>query len=119
MSKLNKVLLLVQCLIIAFNYKNLSAQEESVAKLPLPVVSIIIDDLNTAKTIQEYLLPEIPDNDIVSIDYRYLPMSSLGGDCLNINKFSNEKLGVFIGDVAGHGVQAAMITSVVNVQSKF
>ena len=45
MSKINKALLFLQCLFIAFNYKNLSAQEEPAAKLPLPVISIIIDDL--------------------------------------------------------------------------
>ncbi|MBC7978955.1 MAG: SpoIIE family protein phosphatase [Armatimonadetes bacterium] len=42
---------------------------------------------------------------------RYLPISGLAGDFFEVIPLSNKKYGIFICDVMGHGVRAALIVS--------
>jgi len=43
--------------------------------------------------------------------YRYVPVSEMAGDFYQVIKISEEKVGVFICDVMGHGVRSALIVS--------
>ncbi|MCG8568786.1 MAG: serine/threonine-protein phosphatase [Spirochaetes bacterium] len=72
---------------------------------------IIEEDLNAAKMFQESLLPEIPDFKHLTINYQYIPVTAVGGDFLTITPFDESSLSILIGDVSGHGVAAALITS--------
>ncbi|MDH4263237.1 MAG: SpoIIE family protein phosphatase [Spirochaetia bacterium] len=69
-------------------------------------------ELSLARSIQEKLIPtEIKVKNIAAM---YKPMILVGGDFYDIIYFENStKIGIFISDVAGHGVQAAFITSMI------
>ncbi|MCW7491429.1 SpoIIE family protein phosphatase [Leptospira sp. 2 VSF19] len=68
-------------------------------------------DLFVAKKIQENSL--ITDSKLIkdlNLEYRYLPVSEVGGDFLDISLLKESKYRVLIADATGHGVQAAMIS---------
>lgn len=78
--------------------------------------NIIEQDLKNAQHIQDALLPrEIPDLKRLKIDYRYLPLESVGGDYFSFTQFREGGMGVFLGDVTGHGVSAALFLALVKV----
>ena len=68
-------------------------------------------DLEVARGIQQAMLPEVlPQNEFVSFVSGYLPAENLSGDFYNVIKIDESHYGVYIGDVSGHGVSAAMLT---------
>jgi len=71
---------------------------------------IINKELAIARMIQENLIPkEYPSSNIFSL---YKPMSQVGGDFFDFLKFrETNEIGIFVSDVSGHGVPAALITS--------
>jgi len=69
-------------------------------------------DLRLAQLIQKAFLPKtIPAVNGIRIDYRHIPMEKIGGDYFSIEALDGNALSVFIGDVAGHGVSAALFLS--------
>ena len=75
----------------------------------------IQQELETARRIQLSILPtEFPAIENVAIAARYLPMTSVAGDFYEFLS-SETALGVLIADVAGHGVPAALIASMVKI----
>ncbi len=73
------------------------------------------ENLATAKLVQQEILPQKPPaSDLVSVAYRYMPMEQVGGDYFTFVDFrEHSNLGLFIGDVSGHGVAAALYTMTV------
>lgn len=73
----------------------------------------IMWDLHQARKGQELLLPPRGIvNKVIIADYLYEPMDLVGGDFLAYSHFNEEDyFGVFIGDVTGHGVSAALYTA--------
>jgi len=69
-------------------------------------------ELSLARSIQQKLIPlEIKPQNVAAL---YKPMILVGGDFYDIFHFDDSpKVGIFISDVAGHGVQAAFITSMI------
>jgi len=74
-------------------------------------------DLELARKIQHNLIPQAPpESDFYSLYTLYLPMHEVGGDYYDFIPFhEEEKIGIIIGDVSGHGVHAALITSMVKM----
>jgi sigma-B regulation protein RsbU (phosphoserine phosphatase) len=79
-------------------------------------------DLNLAREIQLSLLPQeyprfpraaAPETSAIHFCHRYLPADSIGGDFFDILPIADHTAGVFICDVMGHGVRAALITAVI------
>lgn len=70
----------------------------------------INEDLELARKIQKKLLPKKNMHERISIDYVYRPSEMLSGDMFDIFKIGNNKLGVYINDVVGHGVAASIVT---------
>jgi PAS domain S-box-containing protein len=71
-------------------------------------------DLRLAQMIQRAFLPKkIPVVNGVRIDFRYIPVDKIGGDYFSIAPLGEDSLSVFIGDVSGHGVSAALFLSLV------
>jgi serine phosphatase RsbU (regulator of sigma subunit) len=69
-------------------------------------------ELSLARSIQQKLIPSHIKSDKIAALYK--PMILVGGDFYDIIHFENsKKTGIFISDVAGHGVQAAFITSMI------
>ncbi len=75
----------------------------------------LMKDLDYARNIQNALLPDtFPKATGLEFAVRYLPCETIGGDYYNVYKLDDENTGILIGDVAGHGVYAAMITVFIN-----
>jgi sigma-B regulation protein RsbU (phosphoserine phosphatase) len=80
------------------------------------------DDLRMAREIQLTMLPqqypvfpqpEHPERNAFQFTHRYLPAGTVGGDFFSISALSETEAGVFICDVAGHGVRSALVTAMI------
>jgi sigma-B regulation protein RsbU (phosphoserine phosphatase) len=80
------------------------------------------DDLKMAREIQLTMLPQqypsfpIPGDPARSaflFTHRYLPAGTVGGDFFTVSALSETEAGVFICDVAGHGVRSALVTAMI------
>lgn len=70
----------------------------------------ISKDLHFARRIQEKVLPRLGLFDTISVDYVYKASEMLSGDMFDIFYIDERNLGVYICDVAGHGIAASMMT---------
>jgi sigma-B regulation protein RsbU (phosphoserine phosphatase) len=79
-------------------------------------------DLKTAREIQLAMLPQqypiLPrgvaeEDSAFHFTHRYLPSGTVGGDFFSATPISDYEVGVFICDVAGHGVRSALITTMI------
>ena len=79
------------------------------------------DDLDMASEVQQAFLPQqfpsfprdaAPGESAVAFFTRYLPTGAVGGDFFHVLPLSNTEAGVFICDVMGHGVRAALVTAI-------
>ncbi len=71
-------------------------------------------ELNTARKIQQNILPkELPTFTDLDIEVKLIPAKEIGGDYYNIIKISDSKTLVFIVDVAGKSISAALIVSTI------
>ncbi|MGB6220770.1 PP2C family protein-serine/threonine phosphatase [Haloferula sp.] len=67
--------------------------------------------LEAAARIQRSFLPEKPpESDRADFAWFYEPCDELGGDTLNVVPLTEDQLGVYIMDVSGHGVPAALLS---------
>lgn len=67
-------------------------------------------DLGFAKKIQEKILPDKDTLSNITIDYIYRPSEMLSGDIFDVFHIDSDNIGIYICDVSGHGVAAAMMT---------
>jgi sigma-B regulation protein RsbU (phosphoserine phosphatase) len=66
-------------------------------------------DIEIAAQIQRSMLPkELPRRNNIITDYRFLPCDGVGGDMLNAFELNDDYIALYISDVSGHGVPAAM-----------
>lgn len=76
-------------------------------------------DLLNAQIIQKALLPaHAPVHPRLAIDFRNYSMHSVGGDYFSFAPLESGQMGVFIGDVSGHGVSAALFLSLLKSASE-
>lgn len=79
----------------------------------------LLDDLEYARGIQMSMMPQsLPQSKRATFETGYFPAEMIGGDFYNIIQLEANKVGVYIGDVSGHGVSAAMLTVFVNQSIK-
>jgi sigma-B regulation protein RsbU (phosphoserine phosphatase) len=80
------------------------------------------DDLKMAREIQLTMLPQqypafprggAGSESAFQFTHRYLPTGSVGGDFFTISALSETQVGVFLCDVAGHGVRSALVTAMI------
>lgn len=67
-------------------------------------------DLEMAKKLQLQLLPSNIKSPHLDFAYAYEPCEELSGDMVNIFQVDKNHIGIYIADVAGHGVSASMLT---------
>jgi phosphoserine phosphatase RsbU/P len=73
-------------------------------------------ELAIARDIQASILPQVtPRVAGVTVAARYLPMMAVAGDFYDFIEMGDDRLGVLVADVTGHGVPAALIASMVKV----
>ncbi len=69
-------------------------------------------ELAMAQKIQSSLVPKIfPETKLLQFSSKYMPMEALGGDLYDVYQISDKIFAVMILDVCGHGVPAALITT--------
>lgn len=79
----------------------------------------LLDDLEYARGIQISMLPKkLPESVSVAFEACYYPAERVSGDFYNVFKIDDTKIGMYIGDVSGHGVSAAMLTVFLNQSLK-
>ncbi len=79
----------------------------------------LLEDLDYARDIQKAILPDkLPNSDQVMFEAKYYPAERVSGDFYNIFKLDEDRIGMYIGDVSGHGVPAAMLTVFLNQSIK-
>ncbi len=80
------------------------------------------ENLRMAHEIQAAILPQQypvfphdapPEQSAFQFVHRYQAAESVSGDFFNISALSDNEVGVFICDVAGHGVRAALVTAMI------
>lgn len=71
----------------------------------------IEEDLKAAAEIQRSLLPtQLPHFGNCSLASRFMPSDLSSGDIFNVHQLDADTIGMYIVDVSGHGVPAAMVT---------
>jgi len=83
-------------------------------------LSILQEELDVASSIQKAILPKsTPSLNGIDISFGYKSAAEIGGDFVGFHQVDNRKVGLFIADVAGHGVPAALISSMLKVIFNF
>ncbi len=71
---------------------------------------LIDQELATAASIQKSLLPDTDlGNRHIAMSWKFVPCGHIGGDLFQVEPIGNERLGMYIMDVCGHGVSAALV----------
>jgi sigma-B regulation protein RsbU (phosphoserine phosphatase) len=83
---------------------------------------IMEENLRMAREIQVAILPQQypvfphdapPEQSAFQFVHRYQAAESVSGDFFSVSTLSDNEVGVFICDVAGHGVHAALVTAMI------
>jgi PAS domain S-box-containing protein len=89
--------------------------------------SLMEENLRTAREIQLTMLPQqyptfphgsTTEQSAFQFVHRYEPAQSVSGDFFSISAISDTEVGVFICDVTGHGVRAALVTAMIRALSE-
>jgi sigma-B regulation protein RsbU (phosphoserine phosphatase) len=71
-------------------------------------------ELDLARKVQQALMPRPPSpRGVLRIAVRYKPANQLGGDVYDFYRLDNDRLGILVADVSGHGVNSAMLSGMV------
>lgn len=84
------------------------------------VNTMLNKNLDDARLIQTAMQPKgFPKIDGVKFASKYVACEDVGGDFFNVFKLDDDHVGLLMGDVAGHGVSAAMINVFINQRIDF
>jgi sigma-B regulation protein RsbU (phosphoserine phosphatase) len=76
----------------------------------------LTDEMRVARRIQEAILPsDVPSLENVRTAVRYAPMTAVAGDLYDFPPAPPNCMAVFVADVMGHGVPAALVAAMVKV----
>ena len=74
------------------------------------------EELSLARKLQENILPQqLPEVNGISFVSQYLPAMEIGGDLYDIMPLANKRLAILLADVTGHGIQAALSTTLLKL----
>ena len=83
---------------------------------------LLESDQNMAREIQQAFLPRkypafpsgsAPEESALRFGHLYFPSGAVGGDFFDLLALSEHHLGIFISDVAGHGMRAALVVATI------
>ncbi len=111
----NPVATALVCCMLAQVQNNSRLREFRAGKTIETQGALLANELAIARTVHRNLLPRgNPSVRGAQIAALYAPMIEIGGDFYDFLEYREEgKLGIFICDVSGHGVSAALIASMV------
>lgn len=113
--------LLVRAMRYAIERKRMGEQLTRYAEELREKNALLEADFNMAREIQEVFLPHqyptfphsvAPEQSALQFTHRYLPAAAVGGDFFDIFAITDSAAGIFICDVMGHGMRAALITAI-------
>lgn len=113
--------LLVRAIRYAIERKRMSRQLARYAEELRSRNAQLQADYNMAREIQEIFMPQqyptfplsaAPEQSALRFAHCYLPAAEVGGDFFNIFAITDTTAGIFICDVMGHGMRAALITAI-------
>lgn len=73
-------------------------------------------DLRRAGELQAAMLVGKVPAARLTFDHVYRPLEAIGGDYFDVHRLSNDKTRLFVADIAGHGVRAAMSTMLLKAE---
>ena len=77
---------------------------------------LIQKQLDMASIIQRSILPgRIEDWNELKFSVRYVAMEKIGGDYYDVVQLKDNKIGILIADVSGHGIPAALVTTMAKI----
>ena len=85
--------------------------------------SVIIEDLEMAREFQHALLPskypEVPSASVrnplrLQFSHFYQPAATVGGDFFDLIELDENRAGILIADVMGHGARSALVTAILH-----
>jgi two-component system sensor histidine kinase ChiS len=83
-------------------------------------LAVIESEITNALAIQRSILPDRPPViPGIEVAFSYTPMRSLGGDYFDFFIMDRNRLGMFIADVSGHGLPAALIAAMIKIAFHF
>lgn len=71
---------------------------------------VLAEDITTAARYVRSLLPPPQSNGMIQADWRFIPSASLGGDAFGYHDLDADHFAVYLLDVCGHGVGAALLS---------
>lgn len=75
-------------------------------------------ELELARKVQRALMPRPPrPRGVLKLAVKYTPANQLGGDVYDFYRLDDNRLGVLVADVSGHGVNSAMLSGMVKALS--
>lgn len=75
-----------------------------------------VRELKLAQSVQLGFLPQtFPRQDKVAFERYYLTCEMLGGDLFDVFMVDEDRIGMYVADVAGHGVSAALISGLLKM----
>src|SRR5437879_5953277 len=113
--------LLVRAMRYAIERKRMSEQLGHYAEELRSKNAQLEADFNMAREIQQIFLPHqyptfphwaAPEQSALRFSHRYLPAAAVGGDFFDIFPITDTTAGIFICDVMGHGMRAALVTAI-------
>jgi sigma-B regulation protein RsbU (phosphoserine phosphatase) len=100
-------LILVSCLGYVAAHRVMANEKQLVS---------LTDEMRAAARIQTSILPRtIPSTENLQIAVRYAPMTAVAGDLYDFPAIHSDSIGILVADVAGHGVPAALVASMVKI----
>lgn len=69
------------------------------------------DDLSRAQRVQARSLTELPTHPDIALGVHFAPRSGVSGDFYHVAILADNRLLLVVGDVSGHGVQAALVVA--------
>ncbi len=77
---------------------------------------LIQKQLDMASLIQRSILPGHIDEWLeLKFSVRYIAMEKIGGDFYDVYQLRGDKLGILVADVSGHGIPAALVTTMAKI----
>ncbi len=74
------------------------------------------NELGLAAVMQRSLIPEkVPEDDNFAISCYFRPMEQVGGDYYDFIDLDDQKKGIIVADVSGHGVSSAFIAAMLKI----
>jgi sigma-B regulation protein RsbU (phosphoserine phosphatase) len=104
------------------NLKQAQHQLECFAQELQEKNNLLESDQNMAREIQQAFLPSqhpvFPrgakaEDSVLKVGHLYLPSGAVGGDFFDMLVLSDSQAGLFISDVAGHGMRAALVVATI------